>query len=121
MSQTFISLLRAGPQNSASLNPVRGAKKFTEPHCRKLLIYPWFPWFQPFSCFSECLCISSQWRIQTRRLGGKSNWGEPKCLHLHNTKRLSATIVVCYTKEVIFFRSKSGCFCWSKYAIFQGI
>jgi len=86
MSQTFISLLRAGPQNNASLNSVRGAKTFAEPHCTKLLIYSWFPWFQPFSCFRECLCISNRWRIQTRCLGEQSNWGEPKCRHLLNTK-----------------------------------
>jgi len=75
MSQTFIPLLRAGPQNSAKPNLVRGAKKFAEPHCRNLLIYSWFPWFQPFSCFSECLCISSQCRIQIRRLGGSQIGG----------------------------------------------
>jgi len=33
---------------------------------------------------------------------------------------LSATIVVCHTKETMFYRSKSGYFCWSNYAIFQG-
>ena len=59
---------------------------------------------------------SSQWRIQTMRLGGGSQIGErQKCLHLLKYQRLSET------KEVIFCRSKSGYFCWSNYAIFQGI
>jgi len=112
MSQTFISLLRAGPQNSANLNLVRGAKKFVEPHCRKLLINSWFPWFQPFSCFSECLCISSQCRIQIRRLGGKSNWGAPKCLHLLNTKGCLRQSL-CVTQKRLSFVGK-------KVAVFVG-
>jgi len=56
-----------------------------------------------------------------RRLGGSQIGGRQKCLHLLKYQRLSATIVVCHTKEVIFCRSKSGYFCWSNYAIFQGI
>jgi len=53
---------------------------------------------------------SAQWRIQTMHLGGSQ-----KCLHLLKYQRLSAK------KEVIFCKSKSGYFCWSNYAIFQGI
>jgi len=57
-----------------------------------------------------------QWRIQTRRLGGRQ-----KYLHLLKCQRLSATIVECHMKVVTFCRSKSGYFCWSNYAIYQGI
>jgi len=53
--------------------------------------------------------------------GGSQIEGSQKCLHLLKYQRLSATIVVCHTKEPIFCRSKSGYFCWSNYAIFQGI
>ena len=53
--------------------------------------------------------------------GGSQSGGGLKCLHLLKYQRLSATIVVCHTKEVMFCRSKSGYFCWSIYAIFQGI
>ena len=53
--------------------------------------------------------------------GGQSNWGRQKCFHLLKYQRLPATIVVCHTKEAIFCRSKSGYFCWSNYATFQGI
>ena len=63
----------------------------------------------------------TQWWIQTRRLGGSKIGGRQKCLHLLKYQRLSATIVVCHTKEVIFCRSKSGYFCWLNYATFQGI
>jgi len=34
--------------------------------------------------------------------------GGQKCLHFLKCQRLSATIVVCHIKEVIFCRSKSG-------------
>ena len=70
--------------------------------------------------YSNCVAVS-QWRIQTRRLGGSQIWGRQKCLHLLKNQRLSATIVVCHTKEVIFCRSRSGYFCGSNYAIFQRI
>ena len=53
--------------------------------------------------------------------GGSQIGGRQKCLHLLKYQRLSATIVVCYAKEVIFCRSKNSYFCWSNYAIFQGI
>ena len=53
--------------------------------------------------------------------GGSQTEGRLKCLHLLKYQRLSATIVACHTKEVFFCRSKSGYFCWSNYAIFQGI
>jgi len=49
--------------------------------------------------------------------GEQSNWGVPR---RSKYQKLSATIVVCHTKEVTFCRSKSGYFCWSNYAIFQG-
>ena len=62
-----------------------------------------------------------QWRIQTRRLGGQSNMGRQKGLHLLKYQRLSATLVGCHTKVVTFCRPKSVYFCWSKYGIFQGI
>ena len=63
-----------------------------------------------------------EWRIQTRRLGGGSQIGERQGgLHLLKYQRLSATIVGCHTKVVIFCQPKSGYFCWSNYAIFQGI
>ena len=47
--------------------------------------------------------------------GGNQIGGRHKCLHLLKYQRLSAT------KEVIVCRSKSCYFCWSNYAIFQGI
>jgi len=54
--------------------------------------------------------------------GGGSQIGRrQKCLHLLKYQKLSATTIVCHTKKVIFCRSKSGFFCWSNYAIFQGI
>ena len=53
--------------------------------------------------------------------GGSQIGGRQKGLHLLKYERLSATIVVCHTKVVTFCRSKSGYFCWSNYAIFQGI
>jgi len=51
--------------------------------------------------------------------GGQSNRGARKMSSL-KYQRLSATIVVCHTKEVIFSMSKSGYYCWSNYAIFSG-
>jgi len=56
-----------------------------------------------------CLC-PVQWRIQTNRLGGQSNWGRQKGLHLLKYQRLSATIVVCHTKEVTFCKPKVAIF-----------
>jgi len=53
--------------------------------------------------------------------GGSQIGGRQKCLHLLKHQRLSATIVVCQTKEIIFCRSKSCYFCWSNYVLFQGI
>ena len=47
--------------------------------------------------------------------GGEAIGRRQKCLHLLKYQRLSAT------KEVIFCTSESGYFCWSNYAIFQGI
>jgi len=52
--------------------------------------------------------------------GGQSNWGAPRSLQLLKYQSLSATIVSCNTKMVTFCRPKSGYFCWSNYAIFQG-
>jgi len=43
--------------------------------------------------------------------GGGSQIGRrQKCLHLLKYQKLSATTIVCHTKEVIFCRSKSGFF-----------
>jgi len=53
--------------------------------------------------------------------GGQSNIGEQKSRHLLKYQRASAKFVECHTKEVTFCRPKSDCFCWSNYAIFQGI
>jgi len=52
--------------------------------------------------------------------GVQSNWGRQEGLHLLKYQSLSATIVGCNTKVVAFCRPKSGYFCWSNYAIFQG-
>jgi len=46
--------------------------------------------------------------------GGSQIEGRQKFLHLLKYQRLSAT------KKVIFCRLKSGYFCWSNYAVFQG-
>ena len=51
----------------------------------------------------------------------QSNRGGQKGLHLLKYQRLSAKIVVCHTKEILFCRLKRGYFCWSNYGIFQGI
>ena len=51
--------------------------------------------------------------------GGEVKLGGAKMSSLALYQRLSARIVVRHTKEVIFCRSKSGCFCWSNYAIYS--
>jgi len=53
------------------------------------------------------------------RIGGRQK-GQ-KGIHLFKYQRLSAIIVGCHTNVVTFCRPKSGYFCWSNYAIFQGI
>ena len=54
--------------------------------------------------------------ITSGGFGGSSQiGGRQKCFHLLKNQRLSPT------KEVFFRRSKSGYFCWSNYAILQGI
>jgi len=73
---------------------------------------PWLPLF-------VYVCLSGGSRPGV--LGEKSNRGAPKGLHSLEYQRLSATIVGCHTKVVTFCRPKCGYFCWSNYAIFQGI
>jgi len=69
--------------------------------------------------FLKIFLEGEMWSVVLR--GGSSVWGgsqiggRQKCLHLLKYQRLSAK------KEVIFCKSKSGYFCWSNYAIFQGI
>jgi len=75
-------------------------------------------------CFISQPCalhIAFQLRIQTRRLGEQLHRGSQKGLHLLKYQRLSATVVGHNKKVVTFCRPKSGYFCWSNYAIFQGI
>ena len=80
-----------------------------------------FEHFLQISCNLRTTNAQIQWRIQTRCLGRAVKLGgRQKGIHLVKYQRLSATIIVCHTKEVIFCRSKSGYFCWSNYAIFQG-
>ena len=62
-----------------------------------------------------------QWRIQTRHLGGQSNRGCQKCIHLFKYPSFFVTVIGYHTKVVMFCRPKSGHFCWSNCAIFQGI
>jgi len=59
-------------------------------------------------------------RAWSRRLGGSQIEGCQEGLHLLKYQKLSATIVVCHTWEVIFCSPIIGYFCWSNYAIFQG-
>jgi len=75
----------------------------------------WRPWNEP--------CLPSEPLAHPDQAfgGGSQIEGRQKCLHLLKYQRLSATIVVRHTKEVIFCRSKCGYFCWANYAIFQGI
>jgi len=74
--------------------------------------------------------VSTSWRARTEKSDkhrqpvadpDQAFGGRQKCPHLLKYQRLSATIVVCHTKEAIFCRSKSGCFCWSNHAILQVI
>jgi len=51
---------------------------------------------------------------------GSQIGGRQEGLHLLKYQSLSATIVGCNTKMVTFCRPKSGSFCWSNYAVFQG-
>jgi len=64
---------------------------------------------------------TNQWQIQTRRLGGSQIEGAKKVFTFLKYQRLSAKIVGCHTKVITFCRPKSGHFCWSNYAIFQGM
>jgi len=56
--------------------------------------------------------------------GGSQIGGCQEGLYLLKYQRLSTTIVGCNTKVVTkvvnFCRPKSGYFCWSNYAVFQG-
>ena len=87
--------------------------------CRKMPCLKWDGAFAWVTNSSDCRFeLYVEWISGGSRpgvWGGSQIGGRQNCLHLLSYQRLSAT------KEVIFCRSKSGYFCWSNYAIFQGI